>query len=148
MRVLIADNQPSTRSALRLVLELEPECHVIAECDGRRALVDAAREHQPDVVLLNWELSPTRCAWDLDDLRIRSLGMRIIALSVRPEARSEATAAGADAFVHKGDPPEVLLATVRRYALPGGSTAIKSTMVPSLVTRPPQRSASDAARSL
>ena len=37
----------------------------------------------------------------------------VVALSGLPEARREALAAGADAFVSKGDPPEKLLAAVR-----------------------------------
>jgi CheY-like chemotaxis protein len=39
-------------------------------------------------------------------------GLRVIALSGRPEAGQAALEAGADAFVSKGDPPEALIAAI------------------------------------
>ncbi len=40
---------------------------------------------------------------------IQILGKAVVALSGRPEARQAALDAGVDAFVSKGDPPELLL---------------------------------------
>jgi len=39
-------------------------------------------------------------------------GLAIIALSSNPESRRAALAAGADAFVSKGDPPEWLMDSI------------------------------------
>lgn len=46
-------------------------------------------------------------------LTVRRPGLKVIALSGRPEARRVALAGGATAFVSKGDPPDVLLRVVR-----------------------------------
>lgn len=120
MRVLIADDQPQVRSALRLLLKQEQGVTVVGEAeDVERALVLAA-EQQPDVVLLDWELPDLRVAGPaktaggclLPALWTCCPRAKVIALSGRPEARQAALAAGADFFVSKGDPPERLLAAV------------------------------------
>jgi len=122
MRVLIADDQPQVRSALRLLLKQEPGLTVVGEAgDGELALALAA-EAQPDLVLLDWELpdqgpsGASRTAQHrlLPALRERCPSLKVVALSGRPEARQAALDAGVDAFVSKGDPPERLLDAVHR----------------------------------
>jgi len=68
------------------------------------------------VVLLDWELPGLRSNGLLSKLRTL---VRTIALSGRPEQRSEALRCGVNAFVCKGDAPETLLDAVRALAGPG-----------------------------
>ena len=79
------------------------------EADELLAQVETAR---PDIVLLDWELPGLPRHDVLPALRARCPRLKVIALSGRPEARQAALAAGADAFVSKGDPPEQLLAAM------------------------------------
>jgi CheY-like chemotaxis protein len=67
----------------------------------------------PDIILLDWELPGLQGGDALSTLRAHRPQLKVIALSGRPEARSAALAAGMNAFVSKGDPPEQLLAAVR-----------------------------------
>lgn len=113
MRVLLADDQPEVRSALRLLLEQEPGLTVVAEVAEALELSALVKETCPDMVLLDWELPGQPSADILLTLRSFCPSMTVVVLSVRPEARSAALLAGADAFVSKGDPPEQLLVTVR-----------------------------------
>lgn len=109
MRVLLADDQFEVRSALRLLLEQAHGLSVVAEAATAQSLLDQARETNPDLVLLDWEL-PGRHAGDLvDDLRAISPSTAVIALSGRPEALRSSLDAGADAFVSKTQPPEDLV---------------------------------------
>jgi DNA-binding NarL/FixJ family response regulator len=114
--VLIADSRVHARSAMRLLLAQQPDVVVVDEAADVDAAISAIAACRPDVVLLDWELtrqSPRRNGdTALDDLRVASPESFVIALSGLPEARREALAAGADAFVSKGDPPEKLLAAV------------------------------------
>ena len=113
MRVLLADDRAEIRSGLRLLLDQEPDLEVageVAEIDGLLALT---RETRPDVILLDWELAGLLIAQHLPLLRSFRPGLRIIALSERPESRQAALASGADAFVSKGDQPEHLLIALR-----------------------------------
>ena len=113
MRVLLADDQPEVRSALRLLLEQEPWLRVIGEVSEANALLAQAHAARPDLVLLDWELPGLRAADPLTDLRSCCPELRVVALSGRPEARDSALMSGAWAFVSKGDPPERLLTTLR-----------------------------------
>jgi DNA-binding NarL/FixJ family response regulator len=110
--VLIADSRTHARSAIRLLLAQEPDVVVVGEAADVDAAVVAIAACRPDVVLLDWELPGHNGNAAVDDLRAVSSELFVIALSGRPEARHEALAAGVDAFVSKGDPPERLLAAV------------------------------------
>ena len=114
MRVLLADDRPKIRFALRLLLERQPGIEVVGEAADAEELLVRAMATFPDVVLLDWELP--KLALDgcsLSALRGVCPHLCVIVLSGRPETRKTALAAGADAFVSKIDPPERLLAAVR-----------------------------------
>jgi DNA-binding NarL/FixJ family response regulator len=121
MRIFLADDQAKVRSALRLLLEHEPGLRVVGETDKVEGLLAHLKAVKPDLILLDWELpdpSVTYASSDpgsslLSALRSQCPHLQVIALSGRPEARQAALAAGADAFVSKGDPPERLLSTLR-----------------------------------
>jgi two-component system response regulator DesR len=56
IRVLIAEDQTLVRGALRALLDLEEDLEVVAEVGRGDAVVEAAREHRPDVALLDIEM--------------------------------------------------------------------------------------------
>ena len=56
IRVLIAEDQTMVRGALRALLDLEDDLEVVAEVGRGDAVVQAAREHRPDVALLDIEM--------------------------------------------------------------------------------------------
>ena len=113
MRVLIADDEPRVRSALRLLLRYYPGVAVAGEADNVERTLELVARHRPSLLLLDWGLSGLNGAALLERLRAARPGLAVIVLSGRPEARRAALAAGADAFVSKGDPPERLLATLQ-----------------------------------
>jgi DNA-binding NarL/FixJ family response regulator len=108
--VLLADDEEKVRSALRLLLEEEPGIGTVDEVGEATSLLAKAQETCPDVVLLDWELLGLRPRHLLSELHAQDPQLRVLALSGRPEARQQAMGSGADAFVSKGDPPDVLLA--------------------------------------
>jgi DNA-binding NarL/FixJ family response regulator len=112
MRVLLADDRRKVRSALRLLLEQGPGLSVVGEVIEAKDLLAQVQVTHPDLVLLDWELPGLRTDGLLPTLRRACPDLCIIALSGRPEARRTALAAGVDAFVSKGDPPERLLAAI------------------------------------
>jgi DNA-binding NarL/FixJ family response regulator len=108
MRVLIADDQPSVRSALRLVLE-QQGIDVAGEVSDCRELVAWFKTNQADLLLLDWELPGQPVKMIIPILRVRNPRLAVIVLNSRQQTRSEALAAGADGFASKCDPPEYLL---------------------------------------
>jgi DNA-binding NarL/FixJ family response regulator len=113
MRILLADDQPRVRFALRVLLEQVPGLSIVGEATNGNDLLHLATMTLPDVVLLGWELPGLTAADALSHLRGIHPKLLVIALSVRSEARRVALSDGADAFVSKTDPPERLLAALR-----------------------------------
>jgi DNA-binding NarL/FixJ family response regulator len=120
MRILLADDQPKVRFALRVLLERQPGLAIVGEATDRNDLLHHVQMTLPDVVLLGWELPGLRATDSLSLLRQIRPNLLVIALSGRSEARLAALSAGADAFVSKGDPPDRLLAAIKTQADTGG----------------------------
>ena len=55
MRVLIADDEPRVRSALRLLLRQHPDITVAGEADNVELALELATKQRPDLVLLDWD---------------------------------------------------------------------------------------------
>lgn len=112
-RILVADGDARVRFALRTLLQQERGPILIEESGDATALAAQINRFRPHLVLLDWELPgrPTVA------LLLSSDGIDyqpgIVVLSTRPESEEAALAAGADAFVCKGDPPERLLDSFR-----------------------------------
>lgn len=114
MRILIADDQPQVRSAVRLILGQEPYVNIVGEAGDILGVLELVARQRPDLVLLDWELTGRQSARALRDIRKAHPDAMVVALSGRPEARPKALAAGVNAFVSKGEPPERLLETLAR----------------------------------
>ncbi|KPK89134.1 MAG: hypothetical protein AMJ88_18015 [Anaerolineae bacterium SM23_ 63] len=112
MRILVADQRSKIRSALRLLLEQEPNQRVVGEAINLDSLMTMVSENHPDLVLLEWELTKRQSTEILLVLRKLIPGIKVVALSGNPEVSSLALETGADAFVCKCDSPERLLAAV------------------------------------
>lgn len=111
-KILVADDQPEVRSALRLLLEQESTWEVVGESSDAEDLINTIRKSCPDVVLLDWELPSLRAEVCMKMLRETCSNMRVVALSSQVDARKGALGANVDAFVSKGDPPEKVLDTL------------------------------------
>jgi len=116
VRILIADDQADVRSALGLLLTQEPDLEVVAEATDAVGVLLAAEKQAPTLVLLDWELPGAPSASLVQVLRSQWPELYVIALSSLPEARSAAINAGVDAFVDKGDPPDALVAALRKIS--------------------------------
>lgn len=108
--VLLADDDPEVRQALRLLCEQALDLTVAGEAKRVEELLLELPTLQPDIILLDWEL-PGKPAVSADLLtHIRRLHpAKIIILGGRPETQQDALAAGAEAFIYKGDSPDKLL---------------------------------------
>ena len=113
MRIILADDQPKVRLALRMLLEQEPGMCVVAEASSSDRLLAEVKTCRPNLVLLDWGLGDSSPRPMLPTHRELQPALAVIVLSGEPWAEEAALDAGADAFVSKADPPEKLLAAVR-----------------------------------
>ena len=111
MRVLIAEQAPAVRFALRVALGQQPGLSV-CEVTNADELLSLVEKMRPDLVLLDWELPGIDIENGLRGLRAPCPRLFVIALSGKEEFRQAALAAGADEFVCKAEPPERLLAAI------------------------------------
>lgn len=113
MRVLLADDHPKVRWALRTFIQENPEFTVVGEVSDADTLLSEVLVLRPDLVLLEWELAGLPAGQMLPALQALGLKMRIIVLSWQPGLRQAALGAGADGFVSKSNGPETLLTALR-----------------------------------
>ncbi len=113
IRVLIADDSARARAGLRALLATWPEFEVVGEAaNGVEALRLVAEQHPTTVLMdLNMPLMDGAQATRLIKRQWPSVAVIIITLNT--SSQTTALAAGADAFVTKGDAPEHLLAALR-----------------------------------
>jgi DNA-binding NarL/FixJ family response regulator len=114
MRIVLADDQIEVRSALRVLLEHHSGLQVVGEAMDPEELEQQLTAAQPDLLLLDWEMLGVRANEILSNLQDHYPRLRIIVMSGQPGVRWVALAAGADAFVSKGNPPDQLLDTLEK----------------------------------
>jgi DNA-binding NarL/FixJ family response regulator len=114
MRVLLADDEDKVRSALRLVMDLEPDLEVIAEVTTPDQLLDTIEETQPDLLLLDWDILPYGKGSFIKILVNHYPQLYVIVTSACVLSKQDAISAGANAFVSKVEPVERFIASLRR----------------------------------
>jgi DNA-binding NarL/FixJ family response regulator len=111
-RTLLVDDVPSLRTLIRVTLELDGRFEVVAEADDGRTAVDFAREHQPDVVLLDVSMPEQGGLEVLPAIRAAAPATRVVMLSALEAKRLARLALdrGAIAYLEKGLSPESIVA--------------------------------------
>lgn len=140
IRVLLVDDDPMVRSALRMFLGSDPQIVLVGEGGNGAEGVALAAEHRPDVVLIDIRMpvldglaaterilaepDPPRVivltTFDADDYVLRALG------------------AGADGFLLKDTPPARLVEAVRSVARgePMLSPSVTAQLIARVATSP------------
>jgi DNA-binding NarL/FixJ family response regulator len=113
-QILLADDNPDLRSALRLLLETRLDINLITEALDMEHVLAQVEDTRPDCVILDWELPGRPKHKRIEVLRALVPELKIIVVSARPESREEALAEGADQFAGKADSPLQILEVVRQ----------------------------------
>lgn len=116
IRVLLADDQGMVRGALAALLDLESDIEVVTQVGRGDEVVDAVREHEPDVCLLDIEMPGLDGIAVAAALREAGLPTRSLIVTTfgRPGYLRRAMDAGASGFVVKDTPAQELADSVRR----------------------------------
>ncbi|MEV7140497.1 response regulator transcription factor [Streptomyces tauricus] len=117
IRLLIADDEDLLRSALVALLGLEQDLTVVAEAATSTDAVRLAREHRPDIAVLDLEMPPTDGLRAAEDIRA-ALPTQIVLVTrhARPAVLRRALAAGVRGFVPKTTSAAVLAGIIRDIA--------------------------------
>jgi pilus assembly protein CpaE len=116
IRVLIVDDLPETRENVRKLLQFESDVDVIAQAASGEQAVELAKEHQPDIVLMDINM-PGLDGIAASQAIVQSVpSAQIVIMSVQSEADylRRAMLAGARDFLMKPFSGDELIAAVRR----------------------------------
>jgi len=111
IRIIIADPDTATRKALTLLLRRKMDMNGIVEAADLETLIRRLNDSPPDVLLLDWKLYGSPAPETCRLLQKAYPSLKIVLLSVDADDEAAAREAGAD-FIHKGAPPEELIATL------------------------------------
>jgi two-component system phosphate regulon response regulator PhoB len=126
--ILIVEDHPTMREAMRLVLEHEG--FVIREAADGSSALRMVREHQPDLMFLDLNIPGASGADVLQELKSDPLTANvrvIIVTATGEEGRDFVLALGADEYFTKPFSPMALLKTVERVLDPGGTSSPTTT---------------------
>jgi two-component system vancomycin resistance associated response regulator VraR len=120
VRVLIADDQPIARRALKVLLATWPELEVVGEAATGQEAIQAAAHLRPDVVLMDVRMPSSASGSSHDEAGLEATrqikkdwpGIKIIVLTMYGIYQKEALEADADAFLLKGGSADRLIETI------------------------------------
>lgn len=120
-RVLVVDDQEIVRAGLRTILESAGDLDVVAEAADGRAAIAAARDCDPDVVLMDIRmpvLDGIAATREMTQSNLRC-GVLVLTTYGMDDNVEQALRAGALGFVTKSSDPDQLIAAVRQVARGG-----------------------------
>lgn len=115
LRLLLADDNRTARAGLRALLESVAwdgnDFEIIEAEDGAQA-VEIIEKRKPDVVLIDVQMPRLNGIEATRIIKARWPAIRVIVLTMYRTHQADALAAGADRFLLKGSPPELLLTAI------------------------------------
>lgn len=109
VRVLVVDDQARARASLKALLATEPRIEQVEEAANGQQAIDVMVEWKPDVVVMDVQLPESNGVQVTRELKAVAPQVRVIVLTLYPEYREAALAAGASEFLLKGGSSQQLL---------------------------------------
>ena len=133
IRVLLADKREIFREGLARLLKEEPAIEVVSVCSAGPEVIENARKHQPDVMLIDTELPECSVIGVIEDVRKYLSNTGIIAFT-HSETDSDLLStiqAGARAYISKDITIENLIRAIAMVA--NGEVFVSRPMAESLL---------------
>jgi len=135
VRVLVADDHPVVRAGLRALLSAEPGLTVVAEAGSGEETVVAARQQQPDVVLMDLRMPGAGGLAAIRQLSADLPRIRVLVLTTYDSDADilPAVEAGAAGYLLKDTPRDTLVGAI--FAAARGETVLAPSVAGRLVHR-------------
>jgi two-component system, OmpR family, phosphate regulon response regulator PhoB len=116
--ILIVDDEPSVRAMVHASIRVKESRYRVLEAGNAADAVEQARQHRPDLVLLDVALPDQDGFWVCRQLKADAQTSQIAVVMLTamglPSDRARALAAGADGYIVKPFSPRALLAELDR----------------------------------
>ncbi len=115
IRILLVDDHHLVRVGLAQLLDDQPDLKVIGQAEDGRQGVELAESLRPDVIVMDVSMPGVDGIEATRLIKQSRSGIRIVGLSMyeHGELSKDMLEAGAEAYLSKSGPPELLLAAVR-----------------------------------
>jgi DNA-binding NarL/FixJ family response regulator len=114
--IAIADDQPLVRSGLRMIIEGEPDLHIVGEAADGAAAVDLVKTTGADVLLLDVQMPGVDGLAAMEQIAATGAPTRVLMLTTfdLDEYVYRAMRAGASGFLLKDMPGEDIVTAIRQ----------------------------------
>jgi len=109
VQVLIVDDQPRARQSLKALLATWPLIGAAQEAATGQEAIQRIEQAQPDLVLMDVRMPVMDGLQATRHIKRHWPQVKVIVLSMYGDYQVDALAAGADAFMRKGESPESVL---------------------------------------
>ncbi|MBZ0280248.1 MAG: response regulator transcription factor [Anaerolineae bacterium] len=135
IRIVLADDHAVLRTGLRLLIDNQPNMHVVGEAGNGSEAITQARELQPDIVLLDLNMPGMDGLTAIPLLRQESPQSRILILTMHDDVGylQEALRAGASGYILKKAVDSELLMAIQTVMR--GETYVHSAMSEKLLQK-------------
>jgi DNA-binding NarL/FixJ family response regulator len=118
IRVLMVDDDALVRSGLAMILGGAPDIDIVGQAVDGRDGVQAAREHRPDVVLMDIRMPGMNGLEATEHIQSWDDPPKVIVLTTfdADDYVTRALGAGASGFLMKDTPPAAIIEAIRRVA--------------------------------
>jgi DNA-binding NarL/FixJ family response regulator len=132
-RIVVIDDLPVVRQGLAQVFSTQRGLELVAEADGSAEALEAIREHEPDLAVLEIALERGSGLDLIKQLRAEFEEMKIVVFSSQDEElyAERSLRAGADGYISKSEEPDRLVEAIRETL--SGATALSPEMTERLV---------------
>jgi len=115
IRVLIVDDNPTTRLALRFFIEVHPDFQLIGEASSGEEAIEFCEQTEPDVILMDIRMHGSDGIATTVAIKQRHPRVQVIALSSfsEPNEVAEAYKAGVHTYLQKSAPGPYLTDAIR-----------------------------------
>lgn len=136
LNVLIADDHATVREGLRLILETQPDMHVVGVASDGQDAVAQAQRIIPDVVVMDISMPGLNGHHATTQLTERCPKVKVVTLTRHADAGyvRQMLAAGVSGYVLKQSPPSELLRAIRTV---GGGARYVDPAIVRLTGEPP-----------
>jgi DNA-binding NarL/FixJ family response regulator len=115
-RILIVDDHPMMRDGLRQLIANEPDLEVCGEADDAARALELTEQCKPDLAVVDITLRSSNGLDLIKDLKIRSAGTAVLALSMHDESlyAERVLRAGGRGYIMKQEGGKKIVEAIRR----------------------------------